>query len=114
MSKLKSTLIKLSAIMLALSVSFAIWLMPNGNEVKASDTSFGVVSTSIRNNEDKVYGLQFTTSVSSEWFSEHASDKYSFGTLVAPADRLNEAFDPNASANANMTVVTALLATNKL
>ncbi len=91
--------------MLALSVSFAIWLMPNNSEVKASDTSFGIVSTSIRNNEDKVYGLQFTTNVSADWFTEHASDKYSFGTLVAPADRLNETFDPNASANANMNAM---------
>ena len=88
MSKLKSTLIKLSAVVFALSVSLALVFMPKTEDVNAADnTDFYVVSSSIRVNEkDNLTGLKFTYDIQSGWYAAHGCTSAVIGSLIFPAD----------------------------
>ena len=80
MSKLKSNLIKLSAVVFALSLSLAIAFMPKVSAQEVSEFSI-VQSATIRNEEDGLVGLKFQSTVNTAWLTENDCEKYTFGTL---------------------------------
>ncbi len=102
MSKLKSTLIKLSAVVFALSVSLAIAFMPKISDVDAADgDGFGVSSSSIRVNPNEPFtGLKFTYLLQDGWYAKNDCTGATVAALIFPAK--NGEVDTTKSATDNM------------
>ena len=86
MSKFKSNLIKFFTLLFVACSALAISLIPQTKMAEAQELSaFSVEqNASIRNSEDGIVGLQFTSTVNEAWLSENSAEKYSFGTVIYP------------------------------
>ncbi|MBO7214175.1 MAG: hypothetical protein J6V66_01615 [Clostridia bacterium] len=85
--------IKLLTLVLAVCVGVAIATIP-GNSVAAEEApaTFSVEEGIRIDKENDLSGIKFTTTVNDAWLAENAGEKYTFGTLVFPANNA-ESFD---------------------
>ncbi len=103
---MKSNLIKFFTLLFVACSAFAVATMPKVSAQEVSNYSV-IQSATIRNEEDGVVGLQFSSSVNKSWLNENKAEKYSFGTLLYPT--ANEgAFDNGKTATENMNLLDAV------
>lgn len=104
------------ALIVCFSIASAIALT-NDNVVYAEEVASFALSegASIRDGEsagDGYYGLRFETNVNGAWLTEHDSEKYTFGTLIFPADNV-ESFSLSASVEDNESKTDAVKIVSK-
>ncbi len=108
MSKLKSTIIKLSVLVFALCCSMAVVLMPKADNANAGETAiFAVEGASIRNQNDGIVGLQFVSTVNGAWLNENQADNYTFGTIIYPTEN-DASFDDSKTLSENIDLLDAV------
>ena len=101
---MKSNLIKFFALVFVTCCAFALTSNIQAEDLPEFSTTQGAT---IRNEEDGIVGLQFSSSVNKSWLNENEGEKYSFGTLLYPTAN-ESAFDNGKTATENINLLDAV------
>ena len=108
--KLRNNFIKMFSLAFAVCTAFAIATTPA--KAQEETASFSMVQdASIRNKEDGILGLQFSSSVNAKWLTENSAEKYTFGTLIYPA-KSKASFNSASSVDVNVESLDAVSITH--